>query len=175
MSYISPAIDGFPMWSVTSAVAVTRVLSILNIESTIKWPNDVKVGGKKICGILPESVVTDKRYVVVGIGVNVNTDLEDLEEVKDIATSVYAVTGKKISVKKFFKLLVKELHSIFTIEDSQAVLDEYIKKCETLSKEVVTQDGFIGVATNITEDGSLVVKGENEMKNINWGEICYVK
>ena len=175
MSYISPAIDGFPMWSVTSAVAVTRVLSILNIESTIKWPNDVKVGGKKICGILPESVVTDKRYVVIGIGVNVNTDLEDLEEVKDIATSVYAVTGKKISVKKFFKLLVKELHSIFTIEDSQAVLDEYIKKCETLSKEVVTQDGFIGVATNITEDGSLVVKGENEMKNINWGEICYVK
>ena len=175
MTYVSPAKDGFSLWAIMSAVAVSRVLMKVGVHATIKWPNDLKIDGKKICGILPESVVTDKRYAVMGIGVNVNTTGENLEEVKDIATSVYMTTGKKMSVKKFFKFLVKELYSVFEIEDADALLDEYKKKCETLSKTVVDAEGFSGVATDITEDGSLVITSENAQKEINWGEICYVK
>ena len=175
MTYVSPANEGFSLWAIMSAVAVSRVLQRAGIHATIKWPNDLKIDGKKVCGILPESVVTDKRYVIMGIGVNINTTADNLEEVKDIATSVYITTGKKMSVKKFAKWLVKELYSVFEVEDTEDLLDEYKRKCETLSKKVADAEGFEGIATEITEDGSLVITSENEEKEINWGEICYVK
>ena len=175
MTYISPANEGFSLWAIMSAVAVSRVLQKAGIHATIKWPNDLKIDGKKICGILPESVVTDKRYVVMGIGVNINTTEDDLGEVKDIATSVYMTTGKKMSVKRFFKLLVKELYSVFEIEDADDLIDEYNRKCETLGQQVVDAEGFSGTATAISNDGALVVRREEEEKEIVWGEICYVR
>ncbi|MBO5776839.1 MAG: biotin--[acetyl-CoA-carboxylase] ligase [Clostridia bacterium] len=175
MTYVCPAKDGFSLWAIMSAVAVNRVLEKVGVHSSIKWPNDLKVEGKKICGILPESVVTDKRYVVMGIGVNINTDENDLEQVKDIATSVYQTIGKKVSVKKFAKLLTRELHSVFELESAEDTLEEYRQKCETIDKEVVDGEGFSGVALKVTDDGSLIVSNGEEEKEINWGEICYVK
>lgn len=175
MTYVSPAKEGFSLWAILSAVAVSRALAHVGVHSSIKWPNDLKIDGKKLCGILPESVVTDKRYVIMGIGVNINTTESDLEEVKDIATSVYMTTGKKVSVKKFAKVLTKELHSVFEKENPEDLLHEYSGKCKTLSKAVVDSEGFTGIATGITADGSLIIEGESGVKEINWGEICYVK
>jgi BirA family biotin operon repressor/biotin-[acetyl-CoA-carboxylase] ligase len=175
MTYVSPVREGFSLWSILSAVAVSRVLQNIGVHATIKWPNDLKIDGKKICGILPESVVTTKRYVVMGIGVNINTPASALEEVKDIATSVYETTGKKVSVKKFAKMLTKELYSVFEVEDYDDTLFEYTSKCETLEKEIVSADGLTGIATKITKDGSLVIKCGEDEKEINWGEVCYVK
>lgn len=174
MTYISPANEGFSLWAIMSAVAVSRALMRAGIHATIKWPNDLKIDGKKICGILPESVVTDKRYVLMGIGVNVNTKEEALGDVKDIATSVYITTGKRMSVKRFARILVKELYSVFELEDTEDLFDEYNRRCETLSKQVEDSEGFSGIATALTEDGSLVIKRGEEEKEINWGEICYV-
>ena len=174
-TYVSPAKERFSLWAIMSAVAVSRVLEKVGVHSTIKWPNDVKVDGKKICGILPESVVTDKRYVVMGIGVNVNTTDEQLAEVKDIATSVRATAGKRVSLRKFAVLLTRELHALFEIEDAKSVLEEYGQKCETIGRKIVDGEGFAGVAMGITADGSLVVRSEAEQKEINWGEICYVE
>ena len=173
MTYVCPANEGFSLWAILSAVAVNRVLEMVGVHSFIKWPNDLKVEGKKICGILPESVVTDKRYVVMGIGVNVNTD--ELDEVKDIATSIYQTIGKKVSVKRFAKLLARELHSVFELENVEDTLEEYRQKCETLTKQVVDSEGFSGIASKIADDGSLIVTNGEEEKEISWGEICYVK
>ena len=175
MTYVCPANEGFSLWAILSAVAVNRVLEMVGVHSFIKWPNDLKVEGKKICGILPESVVTDKRYVVMGIGVNINTDENDLAEVKDIATSIYQTIGKKVSVKRFAKLLARELHSVFELENVEDTLEEYRQKCETLTKQVVDSEGFSGIASKIADDGSLIVTNGEEEKEISWGEICYVK
>ena len=175
MTYVCPANEGFSLWAILSAVAVNRVLEMVGVHSFIKWPNDLKVEGKKICGILPESVVTDKRYVVMGIGVNINTDENDLDEVKDIATSIYQTIGKKVSVKRFAKLLARELHSVFELENVEDTLEEYRQKCETLTKQVVDSEGFSGIASKIADDGSLIVTNWEEEKEISWGEICYVK
>lgn len=175
MTYVCPASEGFSLWAILSAVAVNRVLEMVGVHSFIKWPNDLKVEGKKICGILPESVVTDKRYVVMGIGVNVNTDENDFDEVKDIATSIYQTIGKKVSVKRFAKLLARELHSVFELENVEDTLEEYRQKCETLTKQVVDSEGFSGIASKIADDGSLIVTNGEEEKEISWGEICYVK
>ena len=74
-----------------SALAVCDLLGqVFGLDCTLKWPNDVLAGGKKICGILPESVVAanGERYVLIGTGINVLTDETDLGDLQEIATSV---------------------------------------------------------------------------------------
>ena len=177
MSYITPAEENFSVWALYSAVAVKRVLVRLGVDEdriAIKWPNDVLLDGKKISGILPESVVKGDRFVIIGLGLNVNTKMEDLDEVKDIATSLYTATGKRLSVVKVIKLLVKELYSVFE-EDKTAVLDEYIACLETLGKIVTRGDGATGKAISVETDGALVIENQEGTHNINWGEVCYAK
>ena len=178
MTYVAPAGEDFLSWSLYGAVAVVRVLSTRGVNKDrlgVKWPNDVNLDGKKVCGILPESVVNGDRFVLLGIGVNVNTKGDDLAPIKDIATSVYEATGKKHSIAKVTKLLTKELYSLTNNEDKDAVLDEYKSYLETLGREICTADGVKGVAVGITCDGALVVECNGQTKQINWGEVCYVK
>lgn len=177
MSYITPAEENFSVWALYSAVAVKRVLVRLGVDEdrlAIKWPNDVLLDGKKICGILPESVVKWDRFVILGLGLNVNTKMDDLDEVKSIATSLYTATGKRLSVVKVTKLLVKELYSVFE-EDKKAVLDEYTACLETIGKIVTSGDGVTGKAISVETDGALVIENQEGTHNINWGEVCYAK
>ena len=177
MSYITPAEENFSVWALYSAVAVKRVLVRLGVDENrlaIKWPNDVLLDGKKICGILPESVVKGDRFVIIGLGLNVNTKMEDLAEVKDVATSLYFTTGKKTSLMKATKLLVKELYNVFE-EDKTAVLNEYTACLETLGKIVTRGDGITGKAISVETDGALVIENQEGTHNINWGEVCYAK
>ncbi len=79
-----------------TAVAVTQALRNFGVDAGIKWPNDVVVNGKKVCGILTEMHGDDDYYVVVGIGVNVNTREFD-PELKDRATSMYLETENEFN------------------------------------------------------------------------------
>ncbi len=176
MSYITPAREDFSIWALYAALAVKRTLEKIGVSEnriTIKWPNDVKIDGKKVCGILPESVVGECRQVIMGIGVNVNTNLNDLEGVKDIATSVLAVTGKKRFIKRFAKVLARELYNIFDGEDKKSLLEQYKSCCETLGRQVTSADGFKGVVADVLDSGALLLKEGDATKEICWGEVCY--
>jgi BirA family biotin operon repressor/biotin-[acetyl-CoA-carboxylase] ligase len=92
--------------SIKFARVIKRILTEYGIECVIKYPNDVyaKINDdyKKISGILIETLPRDnKRYVIVGVGVNFTNKID--EEFKDIAVSVYDITGKRYSKKKFLK------------------------------------------------------------------------
>jgi len=95
-------------WSimVDSAMAVVKTLLAFNVEPQIKWPNDIWVNGKKICGILIQNGFCGDMvdYSLVGIGINVNNEIAD--EIKDIAISLKQALGKEISVESFFLSLM---------------------------------------------------------------------
>ena len=81
----------------TAAVAVRRALKkVCGLGADIKWPNDLQFGGKKLCGILTESVTAGGSFkLIIGIGVNLNTGMDELPlELHDTACSVYSVTGR---------------------------------------------------------------------------------
>lgn len=81
----------------TAAVAVRRALKkVCGLGADIKWPNDLQFGGKKLCGILTESVSAGGSFkLIIGIGVNLNTSMDELPpELHDTACSVYSVTGR---------------------------------------------------------------------------------
>ncbi len=176
MSFVARANQDFSLWALYSAVAVKRALQSVGVESSIKWPNDVKIGGKKVAGILPESVMKgEQRYAVLGIGVNLNSNMTDLADVEAVATSVYAQTSKKTSFTKFVKTLVRELDSLTSKEDKAAVIEEYKAVCETLGKMVTTDDGFVGEGIDVAENGALILKNGEQIKEVSWGEVCYAK
>ena len=86
-----------------AAVAIVKsIKKITNLNTNIKWPNDVHYKGKKLCGILTEGIFGKDSYVVVGIGVNVNQS-KFSDEVKDIATSLKIIKNKHSDIKNLMK------------------------------------------------------------------------
>ena len=103
-----PALNAFEIMQ-GAAAAVCETLSLFGLKPKIKWPNDVYVNGKKICGILIENALQGKYIAssVVGIGLNVWDELP--EELLDIATTLLQETGKKIEVERVIEVLVRFL------------------------------------------------------------------
>ena len=83
------------MLTLVMGLSVAQAVKELEVDVSIKWPNDVVVSRKKICGILTEMGIEEGkiREVVIGVGINVNL-AEIQEELKDKATSLYLETGK---------------------------------------------------------------------------------
>lgn len=92
-----------------AAVSVCETLRSFGVTPQIKWPNDILVNGKKICGILIENTFSgeDVHSSIVGIGVNVCNELP--LELQEIATTLAKETGKEIAVSKVEKRLLKHL------------------------------------------------------------------
>lgn len=151
------------------ALAIRTVLSTeYGIAADLKWPNDILVKDKKICGILSEVVgkPNDNCYVITGIGLNVNMKEEDFnDEINKIATSMLIESGKFVSriylLVEILNQITAALKMLYTDEGLSRLLTTYKKTCVTLGKEItVTQDNetYSGIATDITDQGALIVK-----------------
>lgn len=150
-------------------VAVARVLNAYGLRCRLKWPNDVLVRDKKICGILTEIDAEMDRvnYVIAGIGVNVNNEVGDFpEEFRDAATTMKAEIGRRVARAPLLRRLLEELEACYgrlTLGDP-AVLEEWRRLSSTLGKRVrvVTQSRVLeGVALDIAEDGALLLRLED--------------
>lgn len=150
------------------------------LEARVKWPNDILVNGRKICGILLESATTQKygRFLIVGIGLNVNQLAEDFSsEVRQSATSLRMLTGIYWEVpkllEKFLKFYYIQLNQNIEDEFSDVVTD-YQKKMLCLNEPIVlnTDSGKIeGVNLGITAEGFLRLKTIDGERIIRNGEI----
>jgi len=101
-----------------AAVAVSSAIKeITGIDAGIKWPNDLLVGGKKICGILTEAVSTasEFQFVILGIGINVNQDLQDFPaDLRYTATSLKILSNRKVIDKNALaSQVLLELSSVY--------------------------------------------------------------
>jgi BirA family transcriptional regulator, biotin operon repressor / biotin---[acetyl-CoA-carboxylase] ligase len=160
---LKPAIDPMHASSITllAAVSVTKALRGAGLEAVIKWPNDVLVNGKKICGILTEmSAEADAvNFIVLGIGVNVNNDVPI-----ETATTMKAELGRDVDRVKFTQSLLETLEGdylTFKDEGFTPILWSWRRYSDTLGRmvEVTYQDEIIsGLAQDVDEDGSLLVK-----------------
>ena len=154
-----------------AAVAVERSLrTVCGIEPEIKWPNDLLLNGKKLCGILTESVTgTGGMQIIVGIGINVNTERFP-DPVSGIAGSVFTETGKTADISELAGVLVRELDRtyaklpLFAPED----LAEYRARCGTIGRRISSG----GTAVRIEEDFSLITAlPDGTERKIRFGEI----
>lgn len=168
-----PAKDAFLIMAGTCA-AVCKTLEAGGLQPKIKWPNDVFVGGKKICGILTENTFSGENVLcsLSGIGINVDNVLPD--ELDDIATSVLRETGKKQSVKKWRERLIENLNFSLCDESKSEVFGEYEKRLGFIGENVsvVTESGrFLARILGVDETGRLRVLAGGEEKTYSAAEV----
>lgn len=164
------------------SVITAKVIESYGVEAEIKYPNDVLVNGKKICGILCESSLKKNviQGVVLGIGVNLNMPQEVLDSIDRPAASLNIAAGHKIDRQEFLNKLVTEFFKEYNsaIEHGFCGFKEnYLKRIKFLGKTVWIQqrDGAPKeeyTALNIDDNGNLVVQTQKgEQKAIFSGDL----
>ena len=179
---LKPELSPLHIAGITLACGMGVCMAIRNctgLDARIKWPNDIIVNNKKVCGILTEmSAEADKiNYAVVGIGINVNTEFFP-EEIRHKATSLMLEKGERFERKTLFQNVLAETEKYLkTYEDTYGIfiMEEYKKYCATLGKEVSVIRGnktLCGTAVDIAETGDLIIRtSDGEMLNIHSGEV----
>ena len=161
-----------------AAVAAARALErVCAVRCGIKWPNDLVCGGRKLCGILCESFIAQAgRFVVIGIGLNVNT-ADFPPELREIAVSVRQLTGSETPLPALAETLTEELDAAVAAARSGdgALLEDYRARCVTVGREVLLlRDGESreAFALGVNEDYSLRVRlPDGGTEDIRFGEV----
>lgn len=181
---LKPEIEPYKLGSITllGAAALYNGLKKMGINSTIKWPNDILIDGKKIAGILTEMSAELNRvnYLVMGMGINVNLDSDDIpEELKEKATSIKIDQKKEIDRKKLLANILNEFEKLYISfrkgGNTLEAIDICRKNSATIGKEVRiirANKEKRGRALDIDSKGELVVEFENgDIENIFAGEV----
>jgi BirA family biotin operon repressor/biotin-[acetyl-CoA-carboxylase] ligase len=168
---IAVSIILYPARAYLHSLTILASLAVFHsIETTtglkcqLKWPNDVLIKGKKVCGILLESQSkTDNvDYATIGIGINVNMRLGDYPEIASIATSLAAELGKEVSRLTLIRNLFVETERLYLkLQSGESLLPEWQEHLITLGKNVRVRSGedvFEGIAESVAEDGSLLLR-----------------
>jgi len=164
------------------ALAVSSTLRSYGLSAEIKWPNDVRVRKKKIAGILLESDAykSHLHYVILGIGVNLNIDINVLsDEIKNKTTSLFQ-EHHAVDYVKFLKELLLQLDTyylLFLNEEYETIISEWKKQSDTMNRRVKivsSTDEIIGAAYNVDNSGFLlVITDSGEYKKIMSGDCLY--
>ena len=168
-----------PMLTLVMGMAVAKAVKKFGFDVSIKWPNDVVVSHKKICGILTEMGVRDGKidYAVIGVGINVNIR-EFPEEMADKATSLYLESGKEFDRSQIPGLVMEAFEKYYEKfaatcdlsglkEEYESILANYNQPVRVLAKEP-----YEGVARGITDGGELLVeKTDGTIVAVSAGEV----
>lgn len=172
--------DSISMVTLIAALAVSEaVRKVCDIVPDIKWPNDIVINGRKVCGILTELDITDGvKSLIVGVGINVNQNLFP-EEIADKATSIMNEAGRLIDreelMQHFAEALEYYYEKFLKTGDMSGLLDEYNGKLINMNREVKVLDpseNIEGIARGIDSMGKLLVETEDgEIHHIYAGEV----
>lgn len=173
-------------FTLLAGVAVTRAVNrFYGLEAKIKWPNDILVNGKKVCGILAEvSAEMDSiNYLILGIGVNVNVNLSSAGgKLLQTATSIKDVLGRKVSRVGFVQVMLEELEQLYrllSVEGFKPILSEWKERSGTLGARVrvsFRDEEFEGWARDVDEDGFLIVElGDGALRRVVAGDVHIVE
>jgi BirA family biotin operon repressor/biotin-[acetyl-CoA-carboxylase] ligase len=184
---LRPVVDA-ARWSLLPLMAALAVHDALRetceLETDIKWPNDILVDERKLCGILAETIETSVgRTAIVGIGINLTSEAFPVE-LHWKATSVEAMTGKTIKAETILPSLVRALQSRYQMFQTEAGAVEIIREWSRRStyangKSVRVSNGdetFAGVTRGLEPDGALRVETDaHEIKVVRAGDVTIVR
>lgn len=177
-----------PVVTLAAAVSVVKVIEqMTGFRAGIKWPNDVVLGGRKVCGILTEmnSEIDRVNYMVLGVGLNISVQETDFpEDIRSKAASLLTYARneglsfqvlKRNDIIKMLLSRLEEFYGYIEAENTLPVIEEWKKYSVTLGSEIkLLWKGkeCNGLAMDVTEDGNLLVRFEDgTLHEIVSGEI----
>ncbi|WP_455715917.1 biotin--[acetyl-CoA-carboxylase] ligase [Anaerosporobacter sp.] len=169
------------MLTLVAALALNdAITNLTGLEAKIKWPNDIVVNKKKVCGILTElsAEVDYINHIVVGIGINVGTR-DFKEELKDKATSLLLESGKSINrtelIAKAMEYFEGYYEQFLKTHDLSGLKEAYTKVLinkDQVVKILAEENSYTGIARGITDEGHLLVEKDNhELVEVYAGEV----
>ena len=185
---LNPNVDysKLPLLTLATGVAVAKMLEKVGVKNPqIKWPNDIMIYGKKVCGILTEAVTTFNTIenVIIGVGIDANLDITDFpKELQDGTTTIEIELGKKEDENTLIKIFLEEFEKIselFNNEGYEEILKEWRKRSYTIGKIVEVREPFNkhydGYVVGIGKEGALIVeKIDGTFEKVISGE-CIIK
>lgn len=160
------------------------LLDVCALENDIKWPNDILVNEKKLCGILAETVDTPQdRAVVVGIGINL-TKNSFPSEFDGIATSIEVAAGQKPELEVVLDALVRSFARYYQMlqqpDGPEAIAREWSKRSSYSEGKRIRvsygNENFLGTTRGLASDGALRVEtSEGEIKTVRAGDVTAVR
>ena len=193
------AVDKASMLTLVAAVAVAKAIAKFtegkNLLPQIKWPNDIVLRGKKVCGILTELVLQGQQMdgIIVGIGINVHNTCFP-EELAQTATSIEwelkqtsdvtkcsddeMRTEKKVTREELLELVLREFEAQYELfmqtQDLSQIAEAYQQMSANIGREVTVLDpqgAYDGIARGITNTGELIVETGAQTKWVSAGEV----
>jgi len=152
---------------VTPLAVAQAVEETTGLAARIKWPNDVLIAGRKLAGILIETEIAGQsvKYALVGIGLNVNLDVERIPEIAEIATSLKRETGREVAREEVLAALLNHFEALYLeARRGRPPLEGWKSRLETLGRHVrVTSAGSVeeGVAEDVDAEGSLLLRRDD--------------
>ena len=184
---LTPDVDysKIPLITLATGVAVAKTLEEIGIENPeIKWPNDIMVNGKKVCGILTEAITNFNtiEHVIIGVGIDANLSIEDFpEELQNTTTTLEREIGR-VNENFLIKVFLQELEKIIELFNGKCyedILKEWRKRSYTIGKIVEVKKPFSrsydAYAAGISKEGELIVeKHDGTLEKVISGE-CLIK
>jgi BirA family biotin operon repressor/biotin-[acetyl-CoA-carboxylase] ligase len=173
-----------PLFYLT-ALAVSRAIEDLTakhgvpLQTEFKWPNDVRINGRKVAGVLIETTESSDGGLValVGVGINVNMDASLYPEIADIATSVASETGKPLPREELLAAFCNHFESLYegASSGSSRPFQDWRSRLVTLGREVVasgTGAPVRGTAVDVEADGALVIEtAPGQRVRVDYGDV----
>ena len=170
--------DAYPLVLLT-ALAVTRCISSCASHGiAIKWPNDIYINHRKICGILSESLsMGEKHHVIIGVGINVNNSVMHLEGLRHPAVSLKECKGEELDVLGLLDRVSTEIDLLY----KDFISNNFSNHLDELNRYLYSRDSEIEIQTPegvktitplaFTKEAKLLCREDGEEKELFMGEI----
>ena len=175
-------LDKVKYLTLISAVSVAKTIKDLTkLNAKVKWPNDVLINDKKICGILTETITNkNNNYALIGIGLNVNQEIFGKNIIKK-STSLKLETNNNYNINKIIKIIINNFNSLYKYyskKNYKKIINVWKRYSHTLGREIkakTLKGTYIGKAVDIDKDCNLILKlGNRKIKKIVEGDIFVV-
>ncbi len=168
---LRPSLDSLRWLSVLAGIAAARAIaSAAGLEVTLKWPNDVRIRGRKVGGVLVENSLSgsEVRHAIIGIGINVALDTSTDFHLASTATALNRECEGPVSRAALLRHLLEEVDRLYeSLMAGETPLEEWRGLLDTLGKEVVVRDvtgsdsldgSYRGVAEDVDVSGNLLLR-----------------
>ena len=182
---LRPPLERMRILNMAASVAIVdAVLATTGLAATVKWPNDVRVGGRKVAGVLIEARAGEGGgdYAVLGVGINVNHDPTPSLTPPAEATSLATAAGRPVERLPVLRAFLRSLDALYATDvDDERLFARWRGALDTLGRRVRVAwggDGTVvaeGVAVDVTCDGDLVLRRDDgSTVTLNAGEVTVV-
>ncbi len=173
-----PARQAGRLTMIVSLAVCDALAEVGGVQAQIKWPNDVLVGKRKICGILTELDLSGEmlNYALIGIGINVNVEFGDAPPLMAPATSVLVETGRRVSRLALLAALLSNLEARYeAFKVGASPHQEWTARMATLGQPVQAAgaaQAISGIAVGVDEDGALLIQAaDGSVRRVLAGDV----